>query len=174
MKRLVVALAVIGMIFTGCTGTFKLTRAVYDIHRQQQEKWMDELIFLAVVIVPVYSIAMIGDAVIFNTIEFWTGENPLASGNSNTNVVSKQAQGAVMHYDQIADTVTIEAEGAPGALILERDPAGVLMHDGGGKILYTSSRDTLGGVSVYAGNQHLIRYFSPQEVEQGRQGLIVQ
>ncbi len=31
-------------------------------------------------IVPIYGLAMISDALLFNTIEFWTGSNPIAMG----------------------------------------------------------------------------------------------
>ena len=38
---------------------------------------MDEIAFLGCIILPAYTIATLGDALIFNSIEFWGGENPI-------------------------------------------------------------------------------------------------
>ncbi len=62
---------------TACTGTFKLTKVVHKIQRSHSEKWVDEVLFLGCVILPIFWLAMLGDAIIFNSIEFWTGRNPL-------------------------------------------------------------------------------------------------
>ncbi|AKU91496.1 hypothetical protein AKJ08_1883 [Vulgatibacter incomptus] len=41
-------------------------------------KWVQELVFLGLSFIPVYGLFLLGDAFIFNTIEFWTGHNPIA------------------------------------------------------------------------------------------------
>jgi hypothetical protein len=88
MKKLVVLLMIAIFAATGCTGTFKLTRTVYKIHRDQ-EKWVDEALFQVFVIVPVYGLATFADAILFNTIEFWTGKNPLASNLDTGNQIAR-------------------------------------------------------------------------------------
>lgn len=40
-------------------------------------KWVNELAFLGLHIVPVYQLWLAGDCLIFNSIEFWTGNNPI-------------------------------------------------------------------------------------------------
>jgi len=61
----------------GCYGPFTLTKSLHEWNGEIGEKWVNELVFLGLIILPVYGIATIGDALIFNSIEFWTGENPL-------------------------------------------------------------------------------------------------
>lgn len=68
---------------TACYGPFNLTRNIYKWNGQVkgtseiQAKWMRELVFLGLVILPVYSLSLLADAVIFNSIQFWTGDNPI-------------------------------------------------------------------------------------------------
>lgn len=38
---------------------------------------MKEIILLALVIVPVYPVFTMADALVFNSIEFWTGDDPI-------------------------------------------------------------------------------------------------
>jgi len=41
-------------------------------------KWANEVVFLAIgVLLPVYGLAGLADVLIFNSIEFWTGDNPI-------------------------------------------------------------------------------------------------
>ena len=40
-----------------------------------ESKYVNELAFLGLYIVPVYPVFMMGDHLIFNSWEFWTGEN---------------------------------------------------------------------------------------------------
>ena len=40
-------------------------------------KWANEGIFLVLNIIPVYAVFLIGDYIIFNSIEFWGGKNPI-------------------------------------------------------------------------------------------------
>ena len=43
---------------------------------------MNELVFIALHIVPVYEIAYLADVIVFNSIEFWSGSNPVASNET--------------------------------------------------------------------------------------------
>ena len=40
-----------------------------------RSKWANEAIFLGLNIIPVYGFAYLADIVVFNSIEFWTGES---------------------------------------------------------------------------------------------------
>lgn len=62
---------------TGCVGRFALTGNLNStIRKATDNKWVNEIIFLVCAIFPVYSICVLVDAVIFNSIEFWGGSNP--------------------------------------------------------------------------------------------------
>jgi hypothetical protein len=59
----------------GCYGEFPLTHMVYRFNGDiTNSKVVHTVLFWIFVILPVYDIAVIGDAVIFNLIEFWTGK----------------------------------------------------------------------------------------------------
>ncbi len=73
-----VALMSAVFLLSSCIGSFNLTRTVYDWNRSVGDKFVNELVFLALNIVPVYSIAVFVDAVVLNSIEFWTDENPMS------------------------------------------------------------------------------------------------
>lgn len=73
-------------------GSFQLTNNLYNWNRNDVSgKWGQELVFLAFVILPVYSLALLADGVVLNSIEFWTGQNPLAmnEGESETKIVQQ-------------------------------------------------------------------------------------
>ena len=63
---------------TGCVGSFSLLRHFSTWNLQIHEsKWVNWLIFLAFVIIPVYEIIVIVDVFVINSIEFWTEEDPI-------------------------------------------------------------------------------------------------
>ena len=45
-------------------------------------KFLTELVFLAFWIVPVYEVSALADVLVINSIEFWSGTNPVAQGKS--------------------------------------------------------------------------------------------
>lgn len=62
----------------GCFGSFNLTRTVWKFNKSVSgDKFIQELVFILMIIVPVYEIATLGDAIVVNSIEFWTGSNPV-------------------------------------------------------------------------------------------------
>ncbi len=64
---------------TGCFGSFKAFNNLRNWNSNVTDnKWANELIFLVLWIVPVYGLFVLGDLLIFNTVEFWSGDNPLA------------------------------------------------------------------------------------------------
>lgn len=68
-----------GVSLTGCYGPFRLTTKLHDWNGQvSQKKFVNELVFLGMCIIPAYEICVLGDALIFNSIEFWGGSNPIA------------------------------------------------------------------------------------------------
>ncbi|MHC5211378.1 MAG: DUF3332 family protein [Planctomycetota bacterium] len=67
------------VLMSGCYGTFSLTKGLHHWNGTQVNRWAQEGVFLLLVIVPVYGVTLLGDALIFNAIEFWGGSNPIAS-----------------------------------------------------------------------------------------------
>jgi hypothetical protein len=85
MKR-IGALAMAGMLLAGCYGPFHLTRRLWTWNGQVGDKWVNEVVFLVMSILPIYYVAGAADTLIFNSIEFWTGDNPMAAGPKTVTV----------------------------------------------------------------------------------------
>jgi hypothetical protein len=69
---------------SGCFGRFEALRMVYDFNEDiHEDKWVVWVSFLVLSIVPVYGIAVLADVIIFNSVEFWTGQNPV-DGSAET------------------------------------------------------------------------------------------
>ena len=80
----IAALLAAAMMVSGCYGPFRLTRKVWSWNGQVSEnKWVVEAVFLVCAWLPVYGIATAADAIIFNSVEFWTGENLLDGGKAD-------------------------------------------------------------------------------------------
>lgn len=62
-----------------CFGSFSLTRKLHAWNDSLGNKFVETLVFWGLLIIPVYGLFTLGDGIIFNVIEFWTGSNPVAS-----------------------------------------------------------------------------------------------
>ena len=79
------------ILLSSCIGSFGLTNKVKDWNESLGNKFVNELVFVCMHIVPVYPIAIFADAVVLNSIEFWTGENPMAANVGETKIVTNTA-----------------------------------------------------------------------------------
>lgn len=87
MKKLIFTVSLACTLFMySCIGSFGLTRKIYNWNQSMGDKWINEVVFF-VLSFDVYAISVFADAVLFNTIEFWTGNNPVAS---NTTVIDTE------------------------------------------------------------------------------------
>lgn len=163
MRRFLAVFLALAVFSTGCTGSFVLTKKVYKFHREQEDKWMDELIFLGAVILPVYGLATLGDAVIFNSIEFWTESNPLEEAKvSNQKTLTKDDLEAVLTYSKASDDIKLNINDT--SLIFERTSLGTTVKDAEGKTIYISRKGADGSVSVYDGNKKLVKHFPSEKI----------
>ena len=79
-KTLIAALLLSSSILcSSCIGSFTLWNGLKEWNQGIGNKFVNELVFVALNIIPVYSVAYFADVVVLNTIEFWTGSKPLAS-----------------------------------------------------------------------------------------------
>lgn len=82
MKKLIISAAVAALLcssMTSCMGKFALTRNLYSWNEQISNKFVNELVFFAFWVLPVYEVCGIADLFVLNTIEFWNGDNPMTS-----------------------------------------------------------------------------------------------
>lgn len=68
--------------FTSCIGSFGLTNKLLGWNRQVGDKFVNELVFFAFWILPVYEVSLIADVIVLNSIEFWSGNSPVAQGKT--------------------------------------------------------------------------------------------
>ena len=115
-RTAVLGLVAAGLVTTsGCFGSFQLTRKLYSWNKSvSADKWVQELVFLGLYIVPVYGIAGLGDLVFANTVEFWTGTNPVASARTVTPTGSTLIQhgtttteGKTLTIEEVKDGATL-------------------------------------------------------------------
>lgn len=92
VKSVLLAIVFLGVTLSqsSCIGSFQMTSNLYNWNKNEVGgKWGSELVFLAFVIIPVYSVTLLADGIVLNSIEFWTGSNPLAmkKGEKETKIV---------------------------------------------------------------------------------------
>ncbi len=124
MKKAIITLACASMIvLTGCYGKNALFNKVHDFAGSFGNKWMNSIVNFACWVIPVYEVSLwLIDGLVLNTVEFWTGSNPLASGDS---YYEKDAQGneiaAVKNADGSMSVEITTAAGEKANLTLQRD-----------------------------------------------------
>ncbi|NVJ21746.1 MULTISPECIES: DUF3332 domain-containing protein [Myxococcus] len=146
----------ISMHTTGCFGSFKLTQKIWQFNKNiSGQKFVQWLMFLVLVIIPVYEIGTLIDALIINSIEFWSGNNPVSSadgGDGDTRVVrlsptdvlrmSRDAESGIMKLE-------LEREGKE-TLIRYFEPLenGMAVRDDAGALLVRAEGAADGAVAV--------------------------
>lgn len=115
-KLLACALAgLLPLAGAGCYGSFNLTRKVYRFNRTASpDRWVREIVFLALVIVPIYEIATLLDALVLNSLEFWTGRNPVLARDGDTQTLVT-ADGRATLTRRSADVLEVQLRTAAGA-----------------------------------------------------------
>jgi hypothetical protein len=93
-KHLVVATVVAlsaSMMMQSCIGSFALFNKVKNWNDHVGDKFVNEIVFVAMWILPVYELCFTADLFILNSIEFWSGENPALTAETKV-VDGKDAQ----------------------------------------------------------------------------------
>ena len=158
IRRRLIALtlaAVLGYGSLSCMGQFAATKMLYNFNSTiTDSKIINNLVFWALLIIPVYNLAIAADGIVLNTIEFWTGNNLLAEQrkDSDARVAQIKAQrrgdGQVMlsQGDRRFTLTPIDArrvlvtEGERVLGVAELGPDGAVVYDAQGRQLTTISR----------------------------------
>jgi len=138
MKRVLLSLlaaCTFATTTTGCFGSFKLTKAAYDFNKGLGNKWLSWLVFLVVGHITTV-ITLTIDSLVLNSLEFWTGKNPMAMGdtyretdaNGNSITAVKMEDGSL--YMRI-DAVTGESQ----ELVLQQDQEIIRILDAKGAVI---------------------------------------
>jgi len=131
----VLIVALLPLALTGCYGRFPLTKKIYAYNGEVSEnKWVKSIVMWVFIIVPVYGIGMLADAIVINLVEFWSGKQLMASmttvdsdGNAVTLAPGATADEAILtvsrdnkvlgeaHFVRVSDQL-IEVRDAEGQL----------------------------------------------------------
>lgn len=161
-------------ISTACYGPFNLTKNVYHWNSkvkgsgQINDKWMREIVFFGMIIVPAYEFSALLDMFIFNSMHFWTGESPIKAseiGSDDTKVTTlgettirwtPLEDGAVVTYerDGVVERHAMIITGAKGYRLLDEN----------GSLLSEAEYGTDGSVRLLDGNCRVINQWNRKEL----------
>lgn len=117
----VAAIALSGtVLFSSCVGSFGLFNRLSSWNQSVGNKFVNELVFLALNIVPVYGVAYLADALVINSIEFWSGTNPMANVGDVKKVKGENGEYLVKTLED-GYSITKEGETAEMQLIYNKD-----------------------------------------------------
>ncbi len=109
LKVALVLTVVASLGLTSCIGSFSLTNKLLSWNKGVSNKFVNELIFFGFWILPVYEVTGLADLLVLNSIEFWSGSNPVAQG---TKVIEGQDGRYLVECDGEGYTITSENDGS--------------------------------------------------------------
>lgn len=150
----VALLAVVPML-ASCYGRFPLTKAVYEFNGDVTDTPSGQtLVLWAFAILPVYGGAMLADAVVINTLEYWTderieiGQTTLKDGSVVT--FAPASGGSTATFTVARDGVTLaerqyvkNADGSFNVIDEQGQVVGMVQPQPSGQILLTDARGTV-------------------------------
>jgi hypothetical protein len=177
----VMCVALFSVQVSGCFGKFALTRAIWGFNNNvSPNKFIKWLVFLVLVVVPVYGIGTLVDAIVINSIEFWTGSNPVGSadagGSTQTRVV-RLGPGDTLRLSREPGSdvmkIEMEREGQP-TLVRYFEPLadGMAVRDDAGAVLLQAREQLDGAVMVTDAAGATMAVHSPADVEKVRQTFL--
>ena len=87
---------------------FSLSNKLLNWNRNIDNKFVNELVFIAFWILPAYEVCAIADVLVLNSIEFWSGDNPAADVGSVKKVDGKDGVytvGIFSKYNKISQLI---------------------------------------------------------------------
>lgn len=111
---------------SACFGSFNLTRKAYQFNKSvSPDKWVRWLVFL--VMSPIYPLAGIVDVLFANSVEFWSGSNPITAKLEPQTVVGPNGEVAsLVPVENGARIVVTERSGTVHSMTLLREAPGVV------------------------------------------------
>lgn len=106
------------MMFSSCIGSFSLTSKLLSWNKTVGDKFVNELVFFAFWILPVYEVSTLADVIVLNSIEFWSGSNPVAKG---TKVIDGKDGRYLVKCDGKGYTIKSETDGSVVRLDFKQD-----------------------------------------------------
>jgi len=120
------------LALSGCFGSFGASRWLWGWNDEMSgSKWIKWLVFFGLCIIPVYELFVIADALVINSVEFWTGSNPVkgatdgrtitrvATADPNTLRIEVRRSGRIEHviYCQRRSDGSLQLSDASGKVL---------------------------------------------------------
>lgn len=151
---------------SACFGSFPAIRWVYGLNKDiSNSKFVQWLVFLALNIIPVYSIAGFIDIWILNSLEFWFGSSPMSKRDEKQRVVQlSDDETLTLDKDHDAGVLEMHYQGPEKSVTLrmEMHEDGARLLDGRGRRVARVAQSDDGGVKVFAGGRLLTHYDADQ------------
>jgi hypothetical protein len=147
MHMLAIAMLLVVSLGTGCIGNFGLTGKVRSFNLDMsQDRWGREIVFVVLYVIPVYPFAGFLDLIVFNSIEFWSGTNPIDQSASVTPIAMKEwttEDGTKVTMqglpDQSIDVNVVGPDGDARFFNLKRTDEGVIARDEAGNLIVSAA-----------------------------------
>lgn len=137
------------VISVGCYGSFPATRAVYKFNGSVTKYGVvHSLLMIGLIIIPVYSVCMLVDGIILNSVEFWSGDK-IGVAQSQTledGTVVTLAPGR--HDDEALLTVERHGETILRRTYLRIDTHRTNILDEQGQVVAIAARDSEGNITL--------------------------
>lgn len=159
-------IALAALCGSGCFGKFGATNALYDWNvGVSDNKWLRWLVFLVLVIVPVYGLFILADALVINTIEFFSGNNPVGGGhvkleNGHTLASTRTSDPNVIRHEHRKDGKLVQV-----VYVRRVDEDEMQLCDEAGRILARARLLANGAVELYDAHGKRVHTVTRKEQE---------
>ena len=151
-SALLVGAVAFGMMASGCYGPFTLTRKVWKWNGEVSDnKWVVEAVFLVCYFLPVYGIAGAADAIIFNSVIFWSGKSMLdakADGVQTKRIVRKDSETILSRNGNEFGVEQYQHGKQVASLKMKREGGDLVAYDAQGVKLFSANTQADGSVTV--------------------------
>lgn len=174
-RRTIAAMVLLSVMIlsTAYYGPFNLTKNVYHWNSnikgsgQINDKWMKELVFFGMIIIPAYQFSALLDMFIFNSMHFWTGESPIKAFDLNGDGTRVATLGeATIRWTPSEDggTVTYERHGVvERRAMIVANAMGYRLVDESGSLLSEAEYAADGSVRLLNGECQVVKELSQEQ-----------
>jgi Domain of unknown function (DUF3332) len=130
---------------TGCFGSFAATTSLWRFNKGVSDnKWLQWLVFLGLVIIPIYELFTLGDVLVFNTVEFFTGRNPIGAasvdlGNGRMLALSRDPHDANVVRAEIRTPAAGSDAPSVQVYFIQKTETGFVVMDAGRRVIATTT-----------------------------------
>lgn len=176
VRRLLTAVMLMCFITvsTACYGPFNLTKNVYHWNSnikgsgQINDKWMKEIVFFGMLIIPAYMFSALLDTFIFNAMHFWTGESPIKASDrgDGAKVVTVGETTIRWTPSENGATVIYERNGVvERRAVIVAGATGYRLVDENGRLLSEAEYGLDGSVRLLDGDRRVVEQWSVEHLK---------